>query len=352
MSPLRPLPRDDELLSELLQRLDERSCLPGRLLGELIAGTLPSADAADVRVHLRDCLSCLNTFARLQSLHESLSPSEAYEELRRQQPSGHQAGGEPEPRLRLVGDSPSVRRLRLQMSRLAGLDQGPRAAPPLLVAGEIGTGKGVVARVIHDLSRRAARPFIEVGCAVIPPARLPLELFGHEQGAAPASGATTSGLFEAADGGTLFLDGIHAVPLELQVTLIEAIERGSVRRLGGIEAKSLDVWIIAASHVDLEDAVRRGAFRADLLDHLRSSTLVLPPLRERPDDIVPLARYFVGRLPQHHGGPLQLTTDAEERLRRYRWPGNVRELSNVIERAARLGARAEIGAEELGLPRS
>ena len=341
MSGRRQAHSDEELLLELLQRLDERSCLPIRLLDELVAGTLPAvADAAGVQAHLKGCLSCLETFSRLQSLREGHPPTDAREKATRA----------PEPRVRLVGDSPSVRALRQQLIRLAGLDRGPRLAPPVLVTGEIGTGKGVVAWEIHALSRRATGPFIEIGCAGPLATRLEVELFGRDRGTVPDNPAATSGLFEAADGGTLFLDVIDAMPLDAQLKLLEVLEQGSVRRLGRFETSPLDVRIIAATHVDLNDAVRRGAFHADLLHRLKAATLALPPLRDRPDDIVPLARYFVGRFAQHHGGPVRLTDDAEERLRRYRWPGNIRELSNVIERAANRRAREEIGAEELGLP--
>jgi DNA-binding NtrC family response regulator len=327
MSDPRSFAPDDELFQELLRRLDEHACLPDRLLEQLVVGSLPVAEADELRAHLRDCLYCLNTFSRLQSLHESS-----------------------EPRARLVGDSPSARVLRAQLSRLADMDDGSGAAPPVLITGEIGTGKGVVAWEIHALSRRASRAFVEVECAAVPASRLELELFGCERGAIPDAPAATPGLFEAADGGTLFLDDVDALSLDLQRKLLAGIEESAVRRLGGVEARSLDIRVLVASHVDLHDAVRRGTFRADLLDRLALSVLPLPPLRERPDDIVPLARYFVGQFAQHHGGVRRLTTDAEERLRRYRWPGNVRELSHVIERAAMRRGREEIGAEELGLP--
>jgi transcriptional regulator with PAS, ATPase and Fis domain len=159
------------------------------------------------------------------------------------------------------------------------------------------------------------------------------------------------GLFEVADGGTVFLDEVEALPLDLQARLLAALDERSVRRLGAADATRHDVRVIVATLVDLDEAVRRGAFRADLFDRFRLSRLTLPPLRERPDDIVPLPRYFVGQFASHHGGTPRLTIDAEECLRHYRWPGNVRELSDVIERAARGRARADIDAEELGLPR-
>ncbi len=147
-------------------------------------------------------------------------------------------------------------------------------------------------------------------------------------------------------------DQVDALSLALQGKVLAILEHRAVRRLGGVEARSVDVRIIVATHVDLDTAARRGTFRADLLGRFARSTLTLVPLRERPEDILPLARHFAGQVAQRHGEALRLTTDAEEELRCYPWPGNIRELSDVIERAARRRARDEIGAEELGLPRA
>ena len=319
---------DDELFQGLLESLCTRACMPGQRLEQLVLGSLSVAEAAEVQGHLVGCLTCMNTFARLQSLHED-------------------SGVRP----RLVVNSPYARVLHAELSRLASMDEG-WGAPPVLVTGEIGTGKGVVAREIHALSRRASRPFLEIGCAATPASWLELELFGHERGAFPEATIATPGLFEVAEGGTLFLDHIEALPLDLQGRLLAAIEHRSVRRLGAANTTLQNVRVIVATHVDLGAAVRRGTFHADLFDRLRLWAVTLPPLRERPDDIVPLARYFVGQFAQSHGGASRLSIDAEERLRRYRWPGNIRELSIVIERAARRGEREEIGAEELDLPRA
>jgi DNA-binding NtrC family response regulator len=328
MSELRA--RDDTIFPELLQRLGERSCLPGGLLEGLVLGSPSPAEATAAHTHLIDCLSCLNTFARLQSLHEG-----------------------PQPRPRLVQDTPSARALRSELSRLAAMDEERGGArPPVLITGEAGTGKGVVAREIHALSRRASRPFLEIGCAATPASWLEIELFGYEQGAFPDATAAMPGVFEAAEGGTVFLDEIEALPLDLQGRLLMALESRSVRRVGAPKATPHDIRVIVATHVDLGEAVRRGAFRADLLERFQLSRVDLRPLRERPDDIVPLARYFVDQFARHLGETPRLTMDAEERLRRYRWPGNVRELSEVIERVARRGAREDIGADELDLPRA
>jgi two-component system, response regulator FlrC len=292
MSPLEP----DEIPQGLLRRLDERPCLPGRLLERLVVGALPAAEAAETMAHVTSCLVCLNAFSRLQSLHE---------------------GDESHPRL--VGDSAAVRALRERVSRLAAMDEAP-----VLIAGERGTGKGVVAREIHALSRRAAGPFVEVSCTATPTARL--------EGEFPGSLA-------AATGGTLFLDEVDALSPAMQAAV-----------LGLIDAPPRDVRVVVATHVDLADAARRRAFSAGLLARFARSTVALPPLRERPDDIVPLARHFAERLARRHGGVLRLTRDAEARLLGYRWPGNVRELADVVERAARRGERDEIGVEALQLP--
>jgi DNA-binding NtrC family response regulator len=238
------------------------------------------------------------------------------------------------------------------MTRLAQMEDGPNAAPPVLVAGEPGTGKGVVAREIHTLSRRASRAFVEVDCTAGPAFRLDLELFGYERGMSPEAAGAAPGLFEAAHGGTLFLHDVDALSLDLQGKVLAAIDSGSVRRLGGGDAGPLDVRVIAATHADLADLVRRGMFRADLRDRFARSTLVLLPLRERPDDILPLARHFAARLAQRQGEVRRLTSDAEDQLKGYRWPGNVRELFAVIERAVMRRSREEIGVEELGLPSS
>jgi DNA-binding NtrC family response regulator len=195
---------------------------------------------------------------------------------------------------------------------------------PVLITGEHGTGKGVVAREIHALSRRAAGPFVEVSCTATPAARLEEEM---------------PGLLAAADGGTLFLDEVDALSPVLQAAV-----------LGLIDAPPRDVRLVVTTHVDLGDIVHRRAFSAGLLARFARSTVALPPLRERPDDIVPLARHFADRLARRHGGVLRLTRDAEARLRGYRWPGNVRELVDVIESAARRCERDEIGVETLQLP--
>ena len=288
--------------------------------------------------------------ADLEELALVLGRARSHARLERELHLLQSAGGRGAPGERIVGTSEATRGLRAQVERLAGLDQGPGGAPPVLISGETGTGKGLVARAIHDLSARAERPFVEVNCGAIPAQLLESEMFGYERGAFTDARAAKPGLFEVADGGTLFLDEIGAMPLELQVKLLKAIEDRSVRRLGGLRQKTVDVRIVAATNGDLDRSAQEGAFRADLLYRLKVLTLVLTPLRSRPDDVVPLARHFLAEAGQRYRRPRRLTPDAEAALRAYEWPGNVREVANVIERAVLLHEGEEIGAGVLGLP--
>jgi DNA-binding NtrC family response regulator len=244
-----------------------------------------------------------------------------------------------------VGESLATRQLRAHVERLAALD----GAPPLLVTGETGTGKGLVARTIHDLGPRAERPFVEINCAAIPATLLESEIFGYERGAFTDARAPKPGLFEAADRGTLFLDEVGAMPLDLQVKLLKVIEEKSVRRLGAVRARTVDVRVIAATNVDLDAATERGEFRADLLYRLKVLTLMLLPLRERREDILALAHHALARMGQAYRRPKRLHADAEARLVEHAWPGNVRELANLLERVVLLHDAEEIGADDLGL---
>ena len=213
----------------------------------------------------------------------------------------------------------------------------PHATVTLLLTGETGTGKELLARAIHYNGPRRDAPFVDVNCAAIPETLLESELFGHEKGAFTDATTTKPGLFEVASRGTLFLDEIGHLPLAVQGKLLRALEERSVRRVGGTRSIPVDVRIIAATHVDLAAAVTRGEFRQDLYYRLNVVPLSLPPLRERREDILPLARAFLSRFSKEYGLPQPKLTPATERaLAAHPWAGNVRELRNVIERAVLL----------------
>ncbi|WP_441293188.1 sigma-54 interaction domain-containing protein [Sorangium sp. KYC3313] len=220
----------------------------------------------------------------------------------------------------------------------------------LLVTGETGTGKEIVARHIHALSHRRGRPFVAVNCGAWSESLVESELFGHEKGA--FTGATTSkaGWFEAADGGTLFLDEIGDLSLPLQVKLLRVLQEREVVRLGSRQPIPIDVRLIAATNVNLEEAVIARKFREDLFYRLNVATLALPPLRERPGDILPLARYFLDLYAHRLGsGPAVLTAEATARLLGHPWPGNIREIENAMHHALLVCKGQEVTPADLRL---
>jgi two-component system, NtrC family, response regulator HydG len=232
------------------------------------------------------------------------------------------------------------------------LDQAARVAihrdVTVLIGGETGTGKELLARAIHYGGPRAPQPFVEINCAAIPANLLESELFGHERGAFTGAVAAKPGLFELAHGGTLFLDEIGSMPLELQPKLLRALESRTIRRVGGQQGRRVDVRVIGAAHADLAAASARGEFREDLFYRLNVVTLTLPPLRDRNGDIELLAETFLARIATGYGLPVpSLTAELRAALRAHAWPGNVRELRNAIERALVLSPRGTLRAEEL-----
>jgi len=254
----------------------------------------------------------------------------------------------------LLGESPPIAAVREQVGRvLARQTEGARRQPPVLVLGETGTGKGLLAAILHRTGRRRAAPFVDVNCAAIPETLLEAELFGWERGAFTDARQAKPGLFQAAQGGTIFLDEIGLMPMALQAKLLKVIEEQTVRRLGSTRGEALDVWVIAATSEDLRAAIRGRRFREDLYHRLAVVTLSLPPLRERGDDIDRLAAHFLARACEDYGLPAKtLSADASAALRGHAWPGNVRELANVMERAALLGEGRSVTVEMLGLPRA
>jgi DNA-binding NtrC family response regulator len=232
----------------------------------------------------------------------------------------------------------------------AVLELVERVAPTdatVLIQGESGTGKEVIAKAVHHASRRAARPFVAVNCGAVPETLLESELFGYMRGAFTGAAVTKPGLFEEADGGTLFLDEIAEMPAALQVKLLRALQSGEIRRLGATQATTIDVRVIAATHGDLAALISQGAFREDLFYRLNVIQIVLPPLRDRREDIPALAEHFLARSATKLDRTLRLSADALERLLRYPWPGNVRELENAIERAAILSRREVVEPDDL-----
>jgi DNA-binding NtrC family response regulator len=239
----------------------------------------------------------------------------------------------------IVGSSAAMRAVQKAIGMLADSDA------TVLLTGETGTGKEVVARAIHRHGRRAARPFVAVNCAAIPGELLESQLFGHVRGAFTGAIADRAGSFREADRGTLFLDEIGDMDLGLQAKLLRVLQERVVMPLGG-RPVAVDVRILAATHRDLERAVREGRFREDLYWRLGVVPLALPPLRERLGDIVPLAEHFLA-VAAAGGAAKRLSADAAARLLAHGWPGNVRELRNAMERVAVLGRRPVIGAEDL-----
>lgn len=243
----------------------------------------------------------------------------------------------------IVAESPAMRRVLDQARTVA-----QSRASTVLLLGESGTGKGLIARAIHYASSRAASPFLTVTCSAIPEPLLEAELLGHEKGAFTDAKQRRRGVFEAADGGTVFLDEIGDMPLALQAKLLGVLEDRAFSRVGGTETVHVDVRIVAATHRDLDELASDGRFREDLLYRLRVVPIVIPALRERPADVMPLARSFVRRFNAEFGRRVEgFTPEAESRLLSHDWPGNVRELRNVIERAMLFARGSVLGPDDL-----
>jgi transcriptional regulator with AAA-type ATPase domain/tetratricopeptide (TPR) repeat protein len=251
----------------------------------------------------------------------------------------------------LLGESPAIQAVRDQLRRLLDRQRAGQRLPSILLQGETGTGKGVVARLLHRNGVRAHGPFVDVNCAAIPETLLEAELFGFEQGAFTDARRAKGGLFQAAHGGVLFLDEVALLPQASQAKLLSAIEERSIRRLGSTRAEPVDVWIISASNRDLRADVGARRFREDLFHRLAVLTIELPPLRVRGRDIVLLAeRFLVRTCAEYDLPPMRLGSDAHTRLCEHPWPGNIRELANTIERAALFADGAVVPAEALSLP--
>jgi two-component system response regulator HydG len=242
----------------------------------------------------------------------------------------------------IIGQSRAMRRLYQQTGRIA------KAQGAVLILGESGSGKELVARALHQQSERAGKPFIAVNCAGIPAELMESEFFGHAAGAYTGARGSRAGLFKQADGGTLLLDEIAEMPLLLQAKLLRVLQEGRIRPVGGDDEVAVDVRIIAATHQNPEQLADDGLFRADLFFRLETFTLKVPPLRERADDLELLAQHFLAQLKQKQPSTVNsISSDALDCLYRYPFPGNVRELQNALERAYTFASTQQIMVEDL-----
>lgn len=244
----------------------------------------------------------------------------------------------------MVGSSAGLSDVREAIARVAP------TTSTVLILGETGTGKELVARAVHDNSERADGPFVPVSCGAVAESLLESQLFGHVRGAFTGATENREGVFEAAAGGTLFLDEIGEVPAAMQVRLLRVLQEREVQRLGETATRSVDIRLVVATHRDLAQEVRDGRFREDLFYRLEVASITVPPLRQRRDDIEPLARHFLERLAREMGRPVpRLADDAVAVLRDHAWPGNVRELENAIERALLFHDGEQLQASHLSL---
>lgn len=254
--------------------------------------------------------------------------------------------------VQLIGDSPAMQSVRQQIGRISQLSAITDVVPPtVLIIGETGTGKDVVARFLHAECANSDKPFVHVDCASLPAELIESELFGHEKGAFTNAVGARPGLIESAEDGTLFLDEIGELPLALQAKLLNVLERRQVRRLGSTKERPVPARIIAATNRDLHDMVNEGRFRSDLYYRLNVITMFMPPLRDRGDDIVQLSNYFKGLTEKRYGLKKRaFSANALQAIQTYAWPGNVRELRHQISRAVLLSAEDQIMVSDLVLP--
>ncbi|MEM9255462.1 MAG: sigma-54 dependent transcriptional regulator [Pseudomonadota bacterium] len=243
----------------------------------------------------------------------------------------------------LIGSTPAVQQLREQISKLA------RSQAPVHICGESGSGKEVVARLIHNNGSRAAGAFVAVNCGAIPPELMESELFGHVKGSFTGASQDKAGLFQAAAGGTLFLDEVADLPLAMQVKLLRSIQEKSVRPVGASEEQATDIRLLSATHKDLAAEVEAGRFRQDLYYRINVIDVAVPSLRERLDDLPALTTSILKRISEQEGKQATLDVSALEALSQYTYPGNVRELENIIERALALSDGEHITAQDLQL---
>jgi two-component system, NtrC family, nitrogen regulation response regulator NtrX len=342
------LPRTSGI--DFVRRLHDARAMPPTIVMSGEASITETVEA--LRLGIYDFIEKPFTRERLvQSVRNCLEHFALTRRLREAQARGR--SGES-----ILGSSPQIAELQSKIERVA-----PTTAR-ILIRGETGTGKELVANTVHRLSGRAGKPFVKINCAAIPAHLIEDELFGHARGAFTDARNPRAGLFEEADGGTLFLDEIGDMNLELQSRLLRVLEDGKVRRLGDTQDRQIDARVIAATNRDLEQMVAQQTFRQDLFFRLSTVPVVVPPLRERSEDIPLLFSWYVGHFcAGNQRRPLTIDADVFPTLRAYRWPGNVRELKNVAEQLAIFGTdpltaaqlptalRQQAASEETGIIR-
>jgi transcriptional regulator with GAF, ATPase, and Fis domain len=293
---------------------------------KIVSDFIRTAELGDLALPFRDATERLETRAALESAVEEL------ETLREQLYRENLALRDEVDRVsmfeEIIGTSPALQAALSRVVKVAATDS------TVLITGETGTGKELVARAIHRRSRRSGRAFVSVNCAAIPRELIASELFGHERGAFTGASQQRLGRFELADGGTLFLDEVGELPAETQIALLRVLQEHEFERVGGARPIRADVRVIAATNRDLQAAIGAGSFRSDLFYRLHVFPIEIPPLRERKQDIPLLAEYFIDRYARKTGKDVRnVDTKMHDLLQSYRWPGNIRELQNVIERS-------------------
>ena len=328
-------------LDEGLGRMINLPLLVGdHCLGSLNIGSVEAGDPdpeslqflLQVATQIALAIDLVHAYEEIDRLREKLARENAYllEEIK----ISHDFGA-------MIGNSQKFNHV---------LDLAQKVSPTnssVLITGETGTGKELLARLIHELSSRNESPFVRVNCAALPSGLVESELFGHEKGAFTGAEQCRPGKFELADGGTLFLDEIGEMPIEAQAKLLRVLQDGVVERVGGTQGKDVDVRVIAATNTDLQQAIAKGKFRSDLFYRLHVFPIDIPPLRERPQDIPLLVRHFMEKNRLQFRRPCQDIDQASlDMLVQYEWPGNIRELKNIIERAMILSNSPTLGIDE------
>jgi transcriptional regulator with GAF, ATPase, and Fis domain len=321
-------------------RLSSVICVPllerGTLLGILYVG-----NSSIVELFTKDTLNVLTIFAAQASL--IVANALLLDELRHDNRQLHDKLEQ----LRfgdIIGSSPGMQEVFRKIEKVAGTDIS------VLITGETGTGKELIARELHNRSQRKSKPFVTINCGAIPENLLESELFGHVKGAFTGAVANKPGRFHSADGGTLFLDEIGEMPLSLQVKILRAIQEKVVVRVGDTRPEAVDIRIVAATNRELEEEIREGRFREDLYYRLNVVNLHLPPLRDRGEDVLVIARYLLSRYAKEYDTRIKgFSPNASVAIRKYRWPGNIREMENRLKKGIVLAEGSLLGPDDLGL---